>query len=55
MCVDAWMKKTLSKDKVWSVKRCKCKPGYVGNGITCADEKTGTHKICIDYGQNTKI
>jgi len=41
MCVDAWMKKALSKDKVWSVKRCKCKPGYVGNGITCADEKTG--------------
>ena len=21
--------------------RCACKPGYVGNGITCANEKTG--------------
>jgi len=41
MCVETGLKKQLSKGKVWNVKRCKCKPGYVGNGITCADEKSG--------------
>ena len=49
MCVETGVKKQLSKGKVWNVKSCKCKRGYVGNGITCADEKTGIHKIRIDW------
>ena len=49
MCVETGVKKQLSKGKFWNVKSCKCKRGYVGNGITCADEKTGIHKIRIDW------
>ena len=31
----------MSKGKTWKVHRCACKTGYVGNGITCANARTG--------------
>ena len=40
-CVDTGVKKQIARGKVWKVHRCACKTGFVGNGITCADENTG--------------
>ena len=43
-CVDTGLKKKLSNGKNWRVTRCACKPGFVGNGITCANAQTGRLK-----------
>jgi len=40
-CLDTGIKKEISRGNIWSVHRCACKDGFVGNGITCADETTG--------------
>jgi len=40
-CVATGYKKPLGPGKIWNVKRCACKSGYVGNGITCANENNG--------------
>ena len=42
-CVDTGVKKQIARGKVWKVHRCACKTGFVGNGITCADENTGNY------------
>ena len=42
------MKKPLGPGKIWNVKRCACKSGYVGNGITCANENNGKNESYVN-------
>jgi len=63
-CVDTGITKEVRKGKIWNVHRCACKPGFVGNGITCANETTGlvtipgvklTTKLTTDVWEQYKL
>jgi len=63
-CLDTGIKKGIRNGKVWSVHRCACNAGYVGNGLTCASEQTGlvtkpgvkvTTKLTTDVWEQYKL